>query len=270
MEVLTVTGLALLVVFLLGETSALASKSFERVQSTGTSATKFRYIFESFIEDIRISSATLCKYPVATTAAFTADDDKVLILKQPMFDTNNDVLPTKHKVVIYKLEAAATAEDGPYVLQKYTATIDGTSESAPAHAGTVAKNIASGEWTTQVNQVFVGNKYNTEFWLFKAPKTPTAEIKTLILVGGVDRLTDGNATITGSKVTFVKPPSYGVVVDASYRGQETTNIDSTGNNGGSSVFVRFKMRTKWRTAGEEENTRDVTFSSRPQLTNRPE
>lgn len=268
-ELLTATALSVLVVFLLAQTSLMSTTTLEKVHNTSYTINKGRQGFEEIVNDIRSASSTLCKYPSSGTPLFTALDNKVLILTMPVFDASNNVKANEYRVIVYQV-SAQTGADGPNVIKRYKGTVTNNVQPALSLDRVVLKNVVSADIVTAVNQIFWGNNSTKEYWLFSTPQAATTDVKNEVLVGGVDRITDGRATLSGSKITFALAPANGVIIDATYNVQESQNVDGRGTNGGTSVFLRIIQRSKWRTSSGGSKSRDVALTARPSLLNKPE
>lgn len=267
-QTLVAAGLGMMVTFLLAQTSLFSSYTFEKLQNQGYSVNKARGAFEKLVWDVRNGDKLLSKYPTTGTAVFNASDDNCIIIRQPKYDASNEPLLNQFNVIIYRVDTTSVAAQGPRVIRRFRATINGSTQSTAIADGIVIPNVQSRTFTTAINQTFYGDQTTREYWLFSVPLAETAEVKNEVLIGGVDRLDDGWATLSGTKVTLDKAMNYGVVADATYHANPATSIDLSGDNGGTSVFLRITVRPQWKTQGRATKTKDVTYTSRPALMNR--
>lgn len=267
-QTLVAGGLAVMVTFLLAQTSLFSSYTFEKLQNQGASVNKSRGAFEKMVWDIRNGDRLLAKYPTTGTAVFNASDDNCIIIRQPKYDASQEPIADQFNIVIYRVDTATVASEGPRVVRRFRATINGTTQSTAISEGIVIPNLQSRTITTSINQTFYGDQSTKEYWLLSTPLAPTAEVKNEVLIGGVNRLNDGWATLSGTKITLDKALNYGVVADATYHSNPATSIDLSGDNGGTSVFLRITVRPQWKVQGGGTKTKDVTYTSRPTLMNR--
>jgi hypothetical protein len=267
-QTLVAGGLAMMVTFLLAQTSLFSSYTFEKLQNQGFSVNKSRGAFEKLVWDVRNGDRLLAKYPTSGTAVFNASDDNCIIIRQPKYDASNEPIANQFRVIIYRVDSTSVAGQGPRVLRRFQAQINGSTQSTAISEGIVIPNIQSRTITTAINQTFYGDQSTKEYWLLSTPMSPTAEIKNEVLIGGVNRLDDGWASLSGNKITLDKALNYGVVCDATYHSNPATSIDLSGDNGGTSVFLRITVRPQWKTQGGRTKTKDVTYTSRPSLMNR--
>ena len=266
-EVMVVISLTLLFSIILGNVSTISGNSIEKTTDVAVVINKSKIAFEKIVKDVNESDMMLCQYPVNGTPSFTAANDSVIILRQPTFDSSHEPVVNQYKVVIYVVEAAGTANDGPFVLKRHKATINGSTETAPVSDGIVAKNIKTPKIQTAVNQQFWGDYYTTDFYLFTTPQAATPEIPVQFLIGGVDRLADGKAVLAANTVTTFKPMKQGVRADATYPVNPTYQVDGTGNNGGTSLYLKFTVSPQWKSIGRQTKSRDFVFASQPSLNN---
>jgi hypothetical protein len=262
-----VIALSLMVAIILGNVTSISSNSFQKTSDVGYAINKTKVAFEKFVKDVNNADMMLCQYPVNGTPIYTSADDDTIILRQPMFDTNNDPIDNQFNVVVYRLVSTIVPADGPMILKKYTSTIVGGTENSLTYQGIVAKNIKAGTIQTAVDQQYWGDYSTTDFYLYTTPDVATAQIPTAFLVGGVDRLADGKAVLAGNKITTFKAMNSGVRADAVYHIDPSYKVDSTGFNGGTSLFVKFTIAPSWKSVGLVTKSRDFVFSSQPALLN---
>jgi hypothetical protein len=266
-EVMVVIAMTLLFSIILGNVSIISGNSIEKTTDVSVVMNKSKGAFEKLVYDVNKSDIMLFQYPVNNTAVYTSQDDSTIILRQPAFDSSNEPVANSFKVVIYRVTTTTTASEGPLVLKRYTATIVDGVESSITYEGIVAYNIKTAKIQTAVDQQFWGDYYTAEFTLYAVPGPATPEIPTQFLIGGVDRLDDGKAVLTSNKITTFKAMLPGVRADAIYRIDPTTKVDSTGFNGGSSLYLNFTIAPQWKSVGRETKSKDFVFTSQPLLQN---
>ncbi len=272
-ELITAATIGLIVTALVSETAILTAKTFKKVGDVAQAHTFGRRAFDQFVADIQRADLSMAKFPAWSGSPwFTAADNSCIILRQPKFKADKTVDPKNWRVVTYRLVAAPTPEEGPYILKRTVSPLmidpEVTSTASLGTTTVVAKNIKSAEWSQMANQTFWGDQYTKDYYVRSAPEADTDQIKLKALVGGIDRLTDGNATIAGTKVTLFKPMQYGVAMDVSYHVSAGTALDYTGDNGAKAMFAKFVFQPRWTANDHSTKTRDITLSAMPQLENR--
>lgn len=272
-ELITAATVGLMATAILAETSILAARTFQKVGDVAKAHTFGRRAFDQFVADVQGADMSMAKFPAWTsTPWFTAAENQCVILRKPVFKADKTVDPKNFKVITYRLVAATVPADGPFVLKRTVSPLmidPGVTSSASMGTTTiVAKNIKSVKWNQMTNQTFWGDQYTTDYYLISAPQADTAQIKLKALIGGVDRLTDGHATIAGNKVTIFKPLQYGVAMDVSYHTDPAYPLDYTANNGATAMFVNFVFQPRWTSTSGAEQRRDVALSAMPQLENK--
>lgn len=273
MEIIAAATIGLMVTVMLAQTSLLASKTFKKVSEVANANTVGRRAFDTFVSDVQKADLSMAKFPAWSSSPwYTAKDNECIILRQPKFKADLTVDTKNWTVVTYRLEAAAVTAEGPYVLKRTVSPLmvdPGVSQSASmGTTRVVAKNIKSVEWSQMTNQTFWGDRYTTDFYIRSAPQPDTAQIKLKALIGGVDRLADGKAVRSGTKITLYKAMEYGVAMDVSYRIKPETALDYTGDNSASAMFIKFVYQPRWTANDHSTKTRDVTLSAMPQLENK--
>ncbi len=266
-EVMVVIALTMLFSIILGNVSVISSNSIEKTTDIAVVINKSKTAFEKLVKDVNNADTMLCQYPVNSTAIHTAADNQVIILRQPTFDSSNDPIDNVFKVVIYKIVAAGVPSEGPYVMKRFTGMINSGVESALVSEGVVAKNIKNPKIQTAVDQQYWGDNSTTSFYLYTSPQPATPELPVQFLIGGVDRLSDGKALLSANAITTYKPMNYGVRADAIYPIDPSYKVDSTGFNGGTSLYLKFTVTPQWKSIGRATKTRDFVFTSQPALNN---
>ena len=273
MEIVAAATIGLLATALLAETSILATKTFKKVSEVASAHTVGRRAFDMFVADVQKADLSMAKFPAWSSSPwYTAKDDKCIILRQPKFKSDLTVDTKNWTVVTYRLVAASVAADGPFVLKRTESPLmvdPGVSSSASmGTTRTVAKNIKSVQWNQLTNQTFWGDRNTKNFYIRSTPEPDTAQIKLKALIGGEDRLADGKATISGTKVTLYKAMQYGVAMDVCYRIKPETSLNATGDNSASAMFVKVVFQPQWTGNDHTTKTREVTLSAMPQLENK--
>ena len=266
-EVMVVIGLTLMVSIILGNVSTISRSAMEKSTDVSVVINKGKGAFEKFVKDANDSDMMLCQYPVNSTAVYTAADNSTVIFRQPTFDSSNEPVDNNYTIIVYRVTTTAVAAEGPFVLKRYKGSVVNGTENALVYEGVTAKNLNSATIQTAVNQQYWGDNSTSDFYLFTTPSTATPEIPTEFLVGGVDRLADGNATLAANKVSTVKPMKYGVRGDATYRIDPAYKVDSAGSNGGTSLYIKFTLAPQWKTIGRTTKSKDFVFTSQPSLQN---
>lgn len=273
MEMITAAAIGLLVTVVLAETSILAAKTFKKVRDVSNAHTSGRRAFDQFVADVQKADLSMAKFPAWSPSPwYTAQDNQCVILRQPKFKADNTVDPKNWTVVTYRLTAATVPEDGPYILRRTVSPLmvdPGVSSSASM--GTtkiVAKNLKSVEWNQMTNQTFWGNQSTKNYYIMSTPEPDTDQIKLKVLIGGIDRLDDGLATISGKKITIYKAMQWGVAMDVSYHIPPAVSLDATGNNGATAMFTKFVFQPRWVANDLSTKSREVTLSAMPQLENK--
>lgn len=267
LEILVVISLTLLLVTILGNVTNISRNSLEKASTIGTTINKSKYAFEKIVQDIRQADVLLSRYPVNSPREYLAEENKVIIIRQPVFDSSNDPITGQYNVIIYKLVSLSDPEQGPNVIKKLTATITNGVESEVKDQGIALTNVQSATIQNAINQQFWGDQSTTKYYLYNKPLDPTDEIPNQFLIGGVDRFADGKAVLSGKKVTLSKAMVNGVRADALYHGDPALAVDTTGSNGATSVFLNFVIRPNWKSIGHINQSRDFVFKSQPMLLN---
>ena len=272
-EMMTAVTLGLMVTGIVAQTSILAAKTFKKVGDVAKAHTYGRRAFDQFVADIQKADMSMAKFPAWSSSPwFTAADNSCIILRQPKFKADKTVDTKNWNVVTYRLVVPALAADGPYVLKRTVSPLfidPGVSSSASSGTTTVVlKNIKSVEWTQMADETFWGDQYTKDYYIRSTPEPDTAQIKLKALVGGIDRLADGNATRAGTKISLFKPMQYGVAMDVSYHIAPDVSLDYTADNGAKAMFTKFVFQPRWTANDFSTKTRDITLSAMPQLENR--
>jgi prepilin-type N-terminal cleavage/methylation domain-containing protein len=267
-ETMSAVVVAGIVTFIVAQTSTMSARGFDKVSRIGSSADEGRRAMDVIVKDLRGAASALAKYPTTGVAAFTAEDDKTVILRLQKFDTANEPLPDQYKIVIYKLEAAPVESEGPFVIKRYTASKSGANDSTAVLDKVVCRNIGSMTFEFTNTETFTGNNSTDEFWFSDLPAANTANSKITVMVGGEDRVLDGYATLLPKRFRFAKPPSYGTVVDATYHVNPANFWDASASNTADAAFIKLVIRPRWKSDASVTKTRDITLTAHPVLVNK--
>lgn len=273
MEIIAAATIGLMATVLLAQTSILAAKTFKKVSEVASAHTMGRRAFDTFVSDIQKADLSMAKFPAWSSSPwYTAKDNECVILRQPKFKSDLTVDTKNWTVVTYQLVAASVPSEGPYVLKRIESPLmvdPGVSSSASMGTSRiVAKNIKSVQWNQMTNQTFWGDRNTQDFYIRSAPEPDTAQIKLKALIGGEDRLADGKATRSGTKISLYKAMEWGVAMDVSYRIKPDISLDATGDNSASAMFVKFVFQPRWTANNYSTQTREITLSGMPQLDNK--
>ena len=88
------------------------------------------------------------------------------------------------------------------------------------------------------------------------------------MVGGVDRIADGQGQYSGATVIFALAPKNGVSIDAIYNADPSATVNANGSNPASFVHATIRLRTAVRNAASATNSRFIELSSRSPVRNR--
>jgi hypothetical protein len=272
LELLMAVTIGTTATILLASTSLVAAKTFNKVTQVSRMHTFGRRTFDQFVADVQKADLSLNKFPTwGLNPWFTAKDDECVILRQPVFKTDNTVDPTKFTVVAYRLIAATKASEGPFVLERTICpmTVSGLNMSATKKPSTIiAKNIKRVNWNQMTSQTFWGDQSTKVYTLTTVPAADTPEIKLQALIGGANRLETGHVTLSGRTLTLVQAMQYGVALDVTYHIEPTTLAFNNGSNGATSIYTRFVFEPRWTSNDLTTKTREITLSAMPNLENK--
>lgn len=275
MEVVTAISLSVLATFILADTTILAAQTFRKVGEVATAHTFGRRAFDRFIADAQAANLSMAKFPAWSSSPWhVAKENQCVIFRQPKFKADMTVDPENFKVIVYKIEAAATAADGPFVLKRWECPLRivpaGSSSASNGTPQIVAKNIKSVKWNQFTNLTYWGDRYTKDYYMRSTPEADTNEIKLKALIGGVDRIASGHATVSGTKVTLFKAMEYGVAMDVTYHTDPDLSLDYTANNGASGMYASFVFQPRWTDKNGATKTRQITLSAMPTFDNKEE
>jgi hypothetical protein len=272
LELLMAVTIGTTATILLASTSLVAAKTFNKVTQVSRMHTFGRRTFDQFVADVQKADLSLNKFPTwGLNPWFTAKDDQCVILRQPVFKTDNTVDPTKFTIVAYRLIAATKASEGPFVLERTICpmTVSGLNMSATKKPSKIiAKNIKRVNWNQMTSQTFWGDQSTKVYTLTTVPAADTPEIKLQALIGGANRLETGHVTLSGRTLTLVQAMQYGVALDVTYHIEPTTVAFNNGSNGATSIYTRFVFEPRWTSNDLTTKTREITLSAMPNLENK--
>ena len=267
-EIMVSCALMGMLVYITVEANVLASRSFQRISDASSSASTGRVGFDRLLEDIRNADAHLFQYPTVGTIYAKSDRTSTIILRSKRFDVNGDVINGQYDVKIYRLEAV-TGGDGPYVLKRYLASVLNPSQPPkPTLDKVVATRVKSLDIRTAATEVFYGDQSTKSFTLIGLPYGSDSLITESVLVGGVNRLLDGYASLSSKKITFIKAPNSAVPIDVTYQVKPDESFQADGSTIANFVVLKMVVQAQWKTATSVVQNRDITLSSRVMLLNR--
>jgi competence protein ComGC len=267
-EIVTVVMISAVTLLLLGTVTTTSAMTFNKVSAVGTAREKGTMAFEKIQADVRRSAATLRKYPALGTATETAENNRVLILKLPKFDSSDVRIDGEFDVMVYKVVDATVPAEGPKMIEKWVATISGTTETPLVLEGVVAKNLASVKWATGVNAIFYGNDWQQTFWLPGYPDHTPDKFPIQVFAGGHDLYALGRATNSGSSIVLDRPLKYYVALDVLYETDPASLGEPNGGNGGTCVSLEFVVDGDFQHNDFSSKKHDITLTAIPRLENK--
>lgn len=267
METMIVIVLFVMTTFMVIEASYIASAAFTKVRDAGSTFSKVRVNFENLAANIKASDRLLAYYPSTGEPKFIADDETTLIVRIPVVEPDGSFVPDEYEVAIYETEAIA-GDKGPFQVNQYRARIIDGDEQLPEFEKVVLSNVASIRWTPTVNETFFGDTSTKTFGLIGMPYGSDDLVNEVVLVGGIDRISDGKAKFSGQKVEFNQAPNWSVPIDVVYTVNPSVSVTPKGENAANSLSMRIVFRLTWRERQNVKRTHDVTVSSRVHIINR--
>jgi type II secretory pathway pseudopilin PulG len=266
-ETMAVVSIFAVITFLVLETSLLAGNTFNKVQTTSFVIQGARSNFEKVANDLRLADRCLAYYPTRATPLYSASTNKTLILRIPVFDVNKKPIAGTFSVFIYRLVADA-GPNGPNVLNLYTASITPTKETTPVFAKTIATQLTSITFASAAQDQFQGDPGTNIYTLQATPSASIGGLKNQVLIGGVDRIADGNATIQGQTVILKSSLNWGVPIDVEYPCDPSVAADSDGSNATDSVRMVWNISATYLDRLDQTQSQPLVIDSRFSLLNR--
>jgi len=201
-EILVSVSLAALAALLMANSMISTTRFAKNLTNSSSANAEASQSSEMIASDIRASESVLVRYPTAV-GTYRSDTTSTVILKIPSGGTS-------YNVVIYQWEAAAGVK-APGVVKRYTATINGASETTPTLDREVASNVNFGleYWAIQSD---TGNGY-TRNWSLATQAIGGASEPAKVLLNGDDVTATGQATVAGSTTSFpTAPPTSGATI----------------------------------------------------------
>ncbi len=267
MELLIGSGLMIMMATVLFSVALGASRIAANVDSGASVFSRGRVAFENMHADIARADSILARYPPTGTAAYASNGTTTLIARLPQADANGSSIPDAFDIVIYHLEPA-TGRTGPNQLVRYRSQMTGGSPSSIIRERVLATNVESLAFNYVGVDSFVGNSLNKTFTLKATPGASSGVQANQVMVGGVDRISDGHGQYMGATLIFALAPKTGVSIDAIYNADPTAIINASGSNPASFVHVTLRVRTPVRNAANATNDRFIELSSRSPVRNR--
>ncbi len=266
-EGIVATALTVVITLIAIEAGLSASQSIAKVGNTAKISGDGRNAFQKILMCSRTSNGFMTRYPTTGRAAYAANRDRTLILRNPQFDSNGDPIAGRFLVDIFTLEAA-TGDSAPNQIRHFQATINNGTESSVLNRGVIATRVKSFTYRTVANEVFFGNRSTLTFRLVARPITADALAPEQVLVGGTNRLLDGWATRTGDRVTFKLAPENQVPIDVTYQVDPTVSAASDRINVANVLALQIVYSPRTKNRSYRELGADLKLESRVMLMNR--
>lgn len=247
-----------------------ATRMATKADTKSSQLKEIRVALNSLSSDIGRADAVLVSYP-KNNGTFQTQARDSIILRIPRFGA--DAQPSgDYDVALYRLvqeetTAADTETTGTYELVRYTATIVGGVESTPVRDRTIAKGLSLVGFSYGTSEEFTGDNWRTTFNLRGTPVAADAYTPNEARINNVDFVSQGFATYSGSQLTFERAPVSGAIINATYRVDPRSVINSEGANAANVVNFRVRMRAKWMNAASTQTTSDYEINTRVQLRN---
>ncbi len=266
-EGIVATALTVVITLIAIEAGLGASQSIARVSTTSKIAGDGRNAFQKILMCARTANGLLTRYPSTGKAAFAANKDRTLILRNPVFNAQGEPIPNRFQVDIFVLETA-TGDQSPNAIRHYQAQVDNGTESATANRGIIATRVNRLTYRAVANEVFFGNRTTLTFRLVTRPVTADSLAPEQVLVGGTNRLLDGWATRSGDKVTFKLAPENQVPIDVTYQVDPTVSSSTDRVNVANVLALQIVYSPRAKNRSYRELGADLKLESRVMLMNR--
>lgn len=266
-EGIVATALTVVITLIAIEAGLGASQSIARVSTTSKIAGDGRNAFQKILMCARTANGLLTRYPSTGKAAFAANKDRSLILRNPVFNPQGEPIPNRFQVDIFVLETA-TGDQSPHAIRHYQASVDNGTESATADRGIIATRVNRMTYRAVANEVFFGNRTTLTFRLVTRPVTADSLAPEQVLVGGTNRLLDGWATRSGDKVTFKLAPERQVPIDVTYQVDPTVSSATDRVNVANVLALQIVYSPRAKNRSYRELGADLKLESRVMLMNR--
>lgn len=243
---------------------SVAFTGMRMARNTDTAVGAFsdsRAAFEMINADIGTSDAVLAQYPPTGTAAFTSNNTTTLILRRPRVDTNNVILPGQFDVIIYQIRGRTA----PFTLRRLTAQITAGVGTTATQERILSRTIEGATIRYIAVDSFTGNGSNRNFTLRGTPIASSPEQANQIIVGGRDRVADGNCNFDSVAIACQFAPRSGTMVDAIYNVNPNVSINPDGHSAARVVQINLRARAQSRNSRSQLRNRTMEFNSRSEL-----
>jgi len=268
-EVMTVCVLMVFLTTILFNFLIGSARYTERITTGQGVMNKLRQASQKMSTDVSESEAILMQYPTTGSPTYRTSYNDTVILRVPKFDSLGNQSPTDYDVVIYKLmPTVAGARTGPFTFNKYKASVTLSNQPVPTLQSVVATNIESVDFNYITNETFTGDESSKVFSLAGTPLLATSQRPRTVLVGSVDRLADGKATLSGSTVTFAPlAPSWGVSIDVTYAINPASAGGTEARTPAQIFSYEFTTNVKSKVNNQVDKTTRQVFTGRAKLLN---
>lgn len=268
-ELMVSISIMLGVFLLVSNATIMSTQNLSKNNVSSDIAQQARQAMYKISDDLANADFCLAKYPTSGTASYTADNSSTLIIRVPVFTVTGDPVSGQYTVVIYRIENAVNSEDGPKVLKRYTASINGGTQSTAVLDRIILKNVKTMYNVFSTNELFFGDTWTTSFNLVAPHKGSDSRFTETVLVGGEDRLSTGKATFsTTNQITFDQAPNWQIPIDVSYQINPGELVTPEGGNYASKVTVGFSVEPQWRQMDRSTGKRLIVLHNSVQLMNR--
>lgn len=240
-----------------------------RNQNQATTTAKVRQSLERIVSDIEASDLVLKQYPPTGSPSIISDSGTGLILRQPRFDTNGQLLADTFDVVIYRLVKPAK-DNVPGSLKRYVGTITNGVASDALLDRIVLDNVIAMELGYTSCQQFAAAAGQDTFTLTENaydPKTPCAP-PAQALVNGTDLLATGEATINKDSLVLKAPLAAASTIDLTMPINPSSTSMTGGATGTTMVTISVTPLTTWKTAAMTDAGQETTIMTSAYLRNR--
>ena len=265
-ELMIASGLMVMMASVLFGVALTATQLAANIDSGTGMFSKARAAFEAMHSDVARADMVLARYPVSGTAVYVASNTTTLILRIPRNDASGNLIPNTYDVSIYRLEPVA-GRTGPNQLVRYKAAIISGAGSTARKERVLATNLNSIDLRYIGVDTFAGDGTRKTFTLKSTPMANSTVQSNQVMVGGIDRLADGQGSLTGSVITFKLAPKSRVSIDALYNADPAATVNVSGSNPASFVHITMRVRTIVRNAKSKETNRFIEMTSRSPVRN---
>lgn len=259
-EVLVGTSISFMALTALISVSLFSTAVASKLSGGIKTFSQARRGIERASDEVQMADMVMARYPTTGAATFTTNTTDTIILRKPVV-SGMDFAAGQYEIVIFNL-------DGDQKLSRYTATISGGTQSAPALDRVIATDVSSLSFTYSAHETFLGQSYYAKYKLRSHAVGSAADNDESVLIDGVDKIADGSASIVSDELRLGAKLNWNQWADAIYNTDPSEIVFETAGINANFVTMKLVAAPKWKDRTGSEQTRTIEFNSRLRLRNR--